>query len=666
MNYQPLDISRNEIRLVTVLSSAPVAFQDGLVHCQIHHVSLDAISDDYKAYNNSINGLGRIGRRDRLRGWIRASVVLSSTKVKTALGAHAFRWSWGDYAALSYTWGDPSITRNIELNGHVVPVTENLEAALRVLQDPSHGNGLSYFWIDALCINQSDLAERNVQVKRMKDIYEKAACVIKWLGAETNQSKHAMAIIQFLSARGLASDEVYDSTLEALRAYPQAIPDYCWRALGEFLNLSYWRRVWILQEICMADTCGMLLWGAASCWWSEWCEGAFVIIWKLQDTFAKQISKEFGERLQGDAVELIGHMKLMRMLYEVGEEDVDRMPLDKLLHLGRRAQAFDARDRIYGLLGLIDPSITAIIVPDYSKPVPEVYLDFTRAVISATGSLDLICDAMSTGFPDVSWIPDWSAPEQVSALSIKHPFRASRDMKHVFVDHSDRSSLECRGFQFDIISNMACGCMDPRSTSHRSAPNTVGSCPYEINTGVEKAFWNTIICGQQQNIISDGSLNILRELPWFGGTALASGESANLYCRVFDLFQQCNQEFHIFGRPLKEFFKENGLVSPLRCVPSEIAAGEQKVILLLQNLVGKLTTRKLITTSKGYLGLAPKNAQLGDSICILIGSSAPLVLRPQGNNNRLIGDVYIDGIMEGESMRQVETGSLELKKIILC
>jgi Heterokaryon incompatibility protein (HET) len=38
-------------------------------------------------------------------------------------------------------------------------------------------------WIDAICINQKDIGEKNVQVPLMGEIYASAACVIVWLGA---------------------------------------------------------------------------------------------------------------------------------------------------------------------------------------------------------------------------------------------------------------------------------------------------------------------------------------------------------------------------------------------------------------------------------------------------------------------------------------------------
>jgi Heterokaryon incompatibility protein (HET) len=49
------------------------------------------------------------------------------------------------------------------------------------------------FWIDAICIDQSSIAERSHQVSRMKEIYKTAKEVVAWLGPEAKKSELAIA-----------------------------------------------------------------------------------------------------------------------------------------------------------------------------------------------------------------------------------------------------------------------------------------------------------------------------------------------------------------------------------------------------------------------------------------------------------------------------------------
>ena len=62
------------------------------------------------------------------------------------------------------------------MNGASIAFTENLEAALRLLYRDDNPED-PYVWVDALCINENDLIERGLHVKRMRDIYEQAFAV---------------------------------------------------------------------------------------------------------------------------------------------------------------------------------------------------------------------------------------------------------------------------------------------------------------------------------------------------------------------------------------------------------------------------------------------------------------------------------------------------------
>jgi hypothetical protein len=62
--------------------------------------------------------------------------------------------------------------------------------------------------------------------------------------------------------------------------------------------------------------------------------------------------------------------------------------------------------------------------------------------------------------------------------------------------------------------------------------------------------------------------------------------------------------------------------------------------------------RRLIFTKTGYLGLAPENVQPGDRVVILMGGQLPFVLRPVDRHHLLVGEAYVQGIMDGEAMER--------------
>jgi len=85
------------------------------------------------------------------------------------------------YEALSYCWGDPSNLHRIFVQDQAgkesqyLDVTVNLSAALQRIRDPDMSRTL---WIDALCIDQNNMKEREQLVGFMATIHAKANQVI--------------------------------------------------------------------------------------------------------------------------------------------------------------------------------------------------------------------------------------------------------------------------------------------------------------------------------------------------------------------------------------------------------------------------------------------------------------------------------------------------------
>ncbi|KAE8442466.1 hypothetical protein EG329_003309 [Mollisiaceae sp. DMI_Dod_QoI] len=157
-----------------------------------------------------------------------------------------------NFEALSYRWGTEDADMTISINGRTFFVRRNLHDALLFLRRFSRSLPV---WIDAICINQEDIAERNWQVRIMPHIYSRATTVLVWLGAKYSKY-HA------LKDQGVAQS--------SRRRYPTELQDpfehHEWDTnreinqrkmwddmLGELYSDGYWRRVWIVHEIGKAQ-----------------------------------------------------------------------------------------------------------------------------------------------------------------------------------------------------------------------------------------------------------------------------------------------------------------------------------------------------------------------------------------------------------------------------
>jgi hypothetical protein len=65
--------------------------------------------------------------------------------------------------------------------------------------------------------------------------------------------------------------------------------------------------------------------------------------------------------------------------------------------------------------------------------------------------------------------------------------------------------------------------------------------------------------------------------------------------------------------------------------------------------------------------MAPRRIQKGDQICVLLGYSIPLVLRKSesGSLYEVIGECYLHEYMNGEILKEVESGRVKIEEFQL-
>ncbi|TVY73385.1 Heterokaryon incompatibility protein 6 OR allele [Lachnellula suecica] len=186
--YEPLDATKNEIRLLRILPIRVVDGQECEVECSLFVTPLNDAPP---------------------------------------------------YEALSYTWGEHLDLQDIFLDDLPFKVTPSLQSALWQLQGHSEER---LFWVDALCINQGDDQERGEQVSKMRTIYERATNVVVWLGNRSVRTSRAFALFEDLHEHILDKKYVYNvlrdrDNLDTLDA------------MGSILDRDYWKRIWVIQEV---------------------------------------------------------------------------------------------------------------------------------------------------------------------------------------------------------------------------------------------------------------------------------------------------------------------------------------------------------------------------------------------------------------------------------
>ncbi|KAK5007101.1 hypothetical protein LTR28_005684, partial [Elasticomyces elasticus] len=202
-------------------------------------------------------------------------------KVLTSLRApgrirHPLGSAENDYEALSYTWGGQTPDVPIECDGCQVLVTRNLDIALRHFRHQYAG--VRKLWVDAICIDQSNLKEREAQVSIMKAIYHFAKTVLIWIGEagpegdiafealhrirqdfrdelpdlETLLDGHVLeeytAIHSYFGHKS-GRRELNEPFSETSMAFSSSTAP--WDALRSLLHREYFSRVWIIQEIAL-------------------------------------------------------------------------------------------------------------------------------------------------------------------------------------------------------------------------------------------------------------------------------------------------------------------------------------------------------------------------------------------------------------------------------
>ncbi|KAF2196093.1 hypothetical protein GQ43DRAFT_384053 [Delitschia confertaspora ATCC 74209] len=500
----------------------------------------------------------------------------------------------GEFEALSYVWGDPKNTVEIECGADKRPfsVTVSLRDAL---------------------------PERTQQVQMMGLIYYHATRVVVWLGPDDTMAVPSVSL-----------EEV--SQYDTIK----------WKSLSAFFKRPWFERGWVIQEIGLANDALFL------CGDEELLLEEYIPFVEWLTARAQVVTNHFDIRL-GTQILITRYWEACRPLPGMQDDDADRLAFLDLLAASRLMLCSDPKDYVYAFLGHPsafeaypgDPTPyqdyetnfnigrKPIIMPNYRQSTEKVYTHLARSVIKQMNNLDILSHVVHkenleeypTALP--SWAPRWGPCPPYTSLGGSYYYKASGTMEPKF--RFIANQLHVRGFEFDVV-----------EWSH------------EI-WGVfsDGLFQTTIMPEDLLNNCVDRAYNYYKFRLWEKKCGLEPNREAFLYTLTAGLLGGNPAE----NRP--EMFRANAGFELKRVEELQKEGEGGNATRFLLDVQQAAEGRALIYTREGYIGLAHRFVQRGDVCCVVGGATVPLILRPQGGRYRLVSEAYVHGIMRGEAVREV-------------
>lgn len=339
--------------------------------------------------------------RDEIR-LLRVHPGVSDDCIKCDLSIHNLADIQDQYNALSYAWGSTSLTEHVSCNDADLTITANLRAALWQYRESGDSQLL---WVDAVCINQNDLQEKTVQVRKMKTIYENAERVIIWIGEKNDDDVPGLELFKQLACVPIIT-EAEDTTETYLDLTNEGLPPIehpAWASMLDLLKRPWFYRTWIIQEAIVNQNTTLRCGDMDMPFETVLIAGNVMAFWNIRSWVQLRISQRLVKQsnTQDKDVKLpnilhIAEIKHMRQRQSV--------PMFIYLLNSRLFEATDPRDKVFSLLGLANEIRDELI--DYK--------DNLRHVVSA-----LACEMIVA----ITELEDYYPSSPVQLLAWAHIFR---------------------------------------------------------------------------------------------------------------------------------------------------------------------------------------------------------------------------------------------------
>lgn len=549
------------------------------------------------------------------------------------------------YEALSYVWSEDKKPFQVACDkGSIIRVTESLHHALRDLRLK---DAVRTIWADGICINQTDIPERNQQVCLMDRVYGSAQKVVTYIGEGTEARYVGLLLAQNLCDRVAQTyPNPPDPRMQDPERYPElGLPhrkDPQWGYLQTVFDLPWSSRMWIVQESTLNQNMVMVC-------------GRLVMPWSMLGDLEILASQGMVPRLTtarpararlgpADVIESrpsgTGIMSALRKAAKL--DYLQHETLQLLLQACHPLASTDPRDKIYALFNIAKDKERLRITPDYGLTIADVYTDAAARILQSDRHLDLLSSVFSKKSISLpSWVPDWTSNSYsllgATAAVRNGLYSASGDTTADVRYNKEINAITIRGVFVDRI------------------------------TKVNGNIWPMKL--QRQPAWIEDQIQMAADLPVYG-TAKA-GADALWRTLIANLaqpqgLQQPSEATDDYIEYFRAYIKlQNVLAQAEAGANVSITKGEHdKGLAFQESMVRVAATRSFCTTKAGYLLMAPPEARCGDHVCVLSGGRLPYIVREpvsrghtqplagQGTPFEFIGDAYVHGLMKGEAVRR--------------
>ncbi|PKS12513.1 hypothetical protein jhhlp_000720 [Lomentospora prolificans] len=600
------------------------------------------------------------------------------------------------YCALSYTWGPSSAameegdTKCVYIAQQAHKVSLSLFEALVHLRRTL---GDTYFWIDALCINQEDVIERRIQVQIMDMVYRTATQVVIWLGPSNEYSEEVIQLVRKVAHLDQSIIQQFGSHLHASCLCMHDLPHpeaKIWQRYLELYELRWFHRYWVIQEIVLAKPGRAIAhWGPWTIPWEELLGGSQIF---LPDRLRKFIFSNIATSALHTLPVGRNALRIGLIAAACAPDSTTETPIvdlstglqglhsaeHVLLHLMRMARDFecsDPRDRVYSLLGLVNH-----VCKERGLPLPQIRADYSAtcnlatvltsvasSIISGSDYLGIICHVSDLAYRQTTGLPSW-VPDFIRSFNYAMGRKALFDASNFTIRGQRGYSISGKllfvsatriGFLKDWSAVSVAGEFSNIPSMLRVAAVT------NLPAGVDRieALWRTLIWDTfgHGHAFDEHPAPTYLEPPFlssFISSAMQTKSGEKDLDQAISILERL--QLSTLGR-VEDLASTTTakLLEVLRAASRLGATGDFNhsqlgipvdAELYTSHAGGVMWSQRLFALDSGYLAMGPQSAELGDEFWIISGCPFPMVLRPvrQGGGYMVLGRSYVHGVMHGE------------------